>query len=114
MNLLPVVNKGGTVFLRSGAPTGLRTPSGVAEGSQFLLGKRPEHIAIAATGVNARVKVVEPTGSETFAVLTAGSDEIVCLLRERVMLTDGRAVQLSLERGDTYFFDEKAGNRLAI
>ncbi|KKB12227.1 sugar ABC transporter ATP-binding protein [Devosia geojensis] len=114
MNLLPVVNKGGTVFLRSGPPTGLQAPLGVAEGSQFLLGKRPEHITIAATGVNAQVKVVEPTGSETFAVLTAGSDEIVCLLRERVMLTDGQAVQLSLEKGDTYFFDQMTGNRLAI
>jgi multiple sugar transport system ATP-binding protein len=112
MNLLPVVRKADAAFLRSGAPTGLKAPSGVAEGSQFLLGKRPEHITIAAQGLAAEVKVVEPTGSETFAVLTAGDDEIVCLLRERVMLRDGQTVNLSLERGETYFFEQETGTRL--
>lgn len=112
MNLLPVVRKGGDVFLRSGAPTGLKAPAGVAEGSQFLLGKRPEHITIATQGVAAQVKLVEPTGSETFAVLQAGSDEIVCVLRERIMLKDDQAVHLSLTGGDAYFFDEQTGQRL--
>ncbi|GAB5430058.1 MAG: sn-glycerol-3-phosphate ABC transporter ATP-binding protein UgpC [Devosia indica] len=112
MNLLPVVFKGGSVLLRSGEPTGLEAPVGVADGSHFVLGKRPEHITLANTGVPAQVKVVEPTGSETFTVLTAGSDEIVCLLRERVMLTDGQNVKLSLSSGDTYFFDEETGQRL--
>lgn len=112
MNLFPVVRKGDAVLLRSGAPTGLKAPSGVAEGIQFLMGKRPEHITIATGGVTAQVKVVEPTGSETVAVLTTGDDDIVCLLRERVMLRDGQAVHLSLENGDTYFFEKETGKRL--
>ena len=78
----------------------------------MLLGKRPEHIAIVSQGVSAQVKVVEPTGSETFAVLTAGEDEIVCLFRERVALGDDQQVHLSLTGGDTYFFDQASGGRL--
>ena len=112
MNLLPVVRKGDKVFLRSGVPTGLNAPSAVAEGVEFLMGKRPEHITIAAEGVFAQVKVVEPTGSETFAVLSAGEDDIVCLLRERVTLKDGQGVHLSLQGGDTYFFEQETGRRL--
>lgn len=112
MNLLPVVRKGDTVLLRSGTPTGLTPPAGVAEGTSFLLGKRPEHIRLEAQGVPAQVKVVEPTGSETFAVLETKGEEIVCLLRERVMLTDGQAVNLSLTGGDTYYFDAENGQRL--
>jgi multiple sugar transport system ATP-binding protein len=112
MNLLPVIRKGDEVVLRSGAATGLRAPSSIPEGGTLLLGKRPEHITIADQGVTARVKVIEPTGSETFAVLTAGEHEIVCLFRERVGLTDDQQVHLCLTGGDTYFFNQTTGARL--
>lgn len=58
------------------------------------------------------MKVIEHTGSETFAVLTAGEQEMVCLFRERVGLTDDQQVHLCLTGGDTYFFNQTTGARL--
>ena len=112
MNLLPAVRKGNVVFLRDGTATGLTPPASASEGAELLLGKRPEHIAIVAEGLPARVKVVEPTGSETFAVLGIGNDEVVGLFRERVSLDDDQQIQISLTHGDTYFFDPASGRRL--
>ena len=114
MNLLRVTRRGSDLVFASGAPTGLAAPLSVAEGEEVLLGKRPEHIAIVAEGgVPARVKVVEPTGSETFAVLTMGDEDLVCVFRERVSLSDEQMINVSLSKGDTYFFAADGGRRLS-
>lgn len=57
-------------------------------------------------------EVIEPTGSETFAILSLGSDEIVCLFRERVSLLDDQSIEISLTHGETYFFDPRTGTRI--
>ena len=86
--------------------------AGLPDGHPVQVGKRPESVTIAADGMAARVKVVEPTGSETFAVLDLGGQDLVCVFRERVSLSDGETINISLSRGETYFFDP-AGVRLA-
>ena len=113
MNLLAAVRKGGELVLESGMATGVAAPAGLAEGAAVLIGKRPEHIVIAPDGgIPATVSVVEPTGSETYAVLRVGGQELVCLFRERVALTDDQAVGISLSQGVTHFFDARSGQRL--
>ena len=113
MNLFRAVRKGNQLQLLSGLPTGLAAPEAMAEGQEVVLGKRPEHIAIVDQGgVPAQVKVIEPTGSEVFAILSLGSDEIVCLFRERVSLVDEQSIQISLTHGETYFFDPRTGTRI--
>src|SRR3954468_977704 len=55
----------------------------VADGQEVGYGVRPEHVELAREGVQARIAVVEPTGSETLVFLRFGESELVALFRER-------------------------------
>src|SRR5690606_28535336 len=59
---------GATVPLANGA---------AARSGRATLGFRPEHIAVAEDGIETRVVVIEPTGSETQVVVESGGQEIV-------------------------------------
>ncbi|GLQ55885.1 ABC transporter ATP-binding protein [Devosia nitrariae] len=114
MNLLRTVRRGDELVLSSGQATDLRPPAAVDEGQEVLVGKRPEHIALTGeSGLPATIGVVEPTGSETYAVMRVDDEELVCLFRERIPLADGAVVHLSLSQGVTHFFDPLSGLRLA-
>jgi multiple sugar transport system ATP-binding protein len=77
-----------------------------AKGRAALLGVRPEHIVIdRQNGVPAEVLVVEPTGSETHLVVSLGGTQVTCVLKERVLLTEGEKVPLSFDASLTHFFD---------
>ena len=112
MNLLQATRQGSHLVLGDTIIAGVVPPAGLPDGHPVQVGKRPESVTIAADGMAARVKVVEPTGSETFAVLDLGGQDLVCVFRERVSLSDGETINISLSRGETYFFDP-AGVRLA-
>jgi len=113
MNLIKVRRSGSDVLLLNGSKVDVPLPAAIADGAEFLIGKRPEHITIVETGgVPARVKTLEPTGSETFAVLDAGGQEIVCLFRERVQLSDDQEIRISLANGPVHEFDATTGLRV--
>jgi multiple sugar transport system ATP-binding protein len=88
-----------------------RMPDG-SNGRKVVFGIRPEEIRIAGEGVDARLIVVEPTGSETLLSIDFAGQELTCLLRERAGLSPGQEVKLSFASEAVHFFDPETGERI--
>ncbi len=82
------------------------------DGQDVQFGVRPEHLVIAANGIPCAVHVVEPTGSETHVLFTAGDIEITAAFRERIPLTTGAAVTLNANPATTHLFDSATGGKI--
>ncbi|WP_176084679.1 sn-glycerol-3-phosphate ABC transporter ATP-binding protein UgpC [Martelella sp. HB161492] len=82
-------------------------------GRRIVLGVRPEHLALAQHGIRARVKVVEPTGSESLVTARLGDDDIVCVLRDRLVGCEGSEITLAADPDQLYLFDEASGKALS-
>ena len=111
MNLLPVKANGQAVVDNSGnhwAMPGVPATSG----QTLTLGVRPEHLRLDAAGVEARVLVVESTGSETHLIVDAGGTKLTCVLRERVSVRPGDNVRLGADGAHLHLFNADSGNRL--
>ncbi|CAN7728768.1 sn-glycerol-3-phosphate ABC transporter ATP-binding protein UgpC [Variovorax sp. LjRoot84] len=111
MNLLPVkVNDQGVV---DNAGNHWAVPGVPATSGQALtLGVRPEHLRLDGAGVEARVVVVESTGSETHLVVDAGGTKLTCVLRERVSVRPGDQVRLGADSAHLHLFRADSGERL--
>ena len=111
MNLLPVKVNGQGVVDNAGnhwAVPGVPATSGQA----LTLGVRPEHLRLDGAGVEARVVVVESTGSETHLVVDAGGTKLTCVLRERVGVRPGDHVRLGADTAHLHLFRADSGERL--
>jgi multiple sugar transport system ATP-binding protein len=98
-----VADNGATLPIANGA---------AAKGGRASYGFRPEHLRVAEDGVETRVVVVEPTGSETQVVVECGGQEIVCLFRERIAAQPGEALRIKPDPKLVHLFDETTGRRL--
>ena len=79
----------------------------------MTLGIRPEDISFGGeNGVDAVVKVVEPTGSETHVAVDLDGRELTWVVRERVELAPEQQVKLSFETSKVHFFDRQTQQRL--
>jgi multiple sugar transport system ATP-binding protein len=78
-----------------------------------LYGVRPEHFILSDAGVPARVKVVEPTGSETQVVAELGGQALTILFRERIAARPGDILQVAPLAGRVHLFDAASGLRLS-
>jgi multiple sugar transport system ATP-binding protein len=95
----------------------LRIPApGLPDGRQVVWGLRPEHLLLGASpetpGIEAVVKVVEPTGSETHLVAEAGGRDLVAVSRDRLALRPGDPVRLNPEPGRMHLFEPGSGQRI--
>ncbi len=111
MNLLPVkVNSQGVVDNAGNhwAVPGVPGTSGEA----LTLGVRPEHLRLDPSGVQARVVVVESTGSETHLVVDAAGTKLTCVLRERVNVRPGDHVRLGSDSAHLHLFRADSGERI--
>ena len=95
MNLLPV------------AEGGVAGPVAAA-----TVGVRPEHFLVGGQGLPARVRTVEPTGSETLIVAQMGDRPVTVLARERLAVAPGDEVRLQPDPRHVHFFGAD-GRRLA-
>jgi multiple sugar transport system ATP-binding protein len=84
----------------------------VADGQEVIYGVRPEHVEIAADGFQARVAVVEPTGSETLVFLRFGDSELVALFRERHNFKPGDTLTIRPRAELVHLFDRQTGKRI--
>ena len=89
----------------------LRAAPMSADGRACVLGVRPEHLALGGP-LEARVSVIEPTGSETQVFATLGGHRIVGVFRERIAAQPGEVLNLSAPPDLVHLFDAVSGQRL--
>jgi multiple sugar transport system ATP-binding protein len=108
-----IADGGGSFAIDSGAR--LPLPASAAldglAGRRLVCGVRPEHFRVAAEGLEAVVKVVEPTGSETQITATASGDGLIALFRDRQIVRQGDTLRLVPSL--VHLFDAESGQRLA-
>jgi multiple sugar transport system ATP-binding protein len=111
MNLLKGTVKKPAVEI---AGTAFPMPSSAAaqDGQAVVYGVRPEHLEIHPDGVEAKISVVEPTGSETLAFVRFGEGEMVALFRERHDFKPGDTLKLKPRLDQVHLFDAGTGKRL--
>ena len=99
--------------LAGGSRVDLSHAPGASAGRPLVLGIRPEDIALGGEdGVDAIVKVVEPTGSETHVAVEVEGKELTWVVRERVELVPEQRVKLSLSSPKVHFFDRQTQQRI--
>ena len=84
----------------------------VRQGQEVVFGIRPEHLALADEGLEARVSVVETTGSETLVFLRFGERDLVALFRERHHFEPGQTIRLMPRPEHVHLFDAGTGQRI--
>jgi multiple sugar transport system ATP-binding protein len=99
-------------FVGDGGATVPVANGAAAKAGRATLGFRPEHIAVAADGIETRVVVIEPTGSETQVVVESGGQEFVCVFRERIAAQPGELLRIRPDPQLVHLFDETSGQRL--
>ncbi|GAB3516451.1 sn-glycerol-3-phosphate ABC transporter ATP-binding protein UgpC [Pseudoxanthomonas daejeonensis] len=83
-------------------------------GRRVALGVRPEHLLpVAGEGLQARVDVVEPIGSEAFLHLDFGGRALVSRLPPQRLPEPGTQLNLRADPAHLHFFDPGNGMRLA-
>ena len=82
-------------------------------GTDTLLGLRPEHIVLAdSAGWRGEVSVVEPTGADTYVVVTTQAGNVTVRTAPQTTLKPGDHVGLQVMAERASWFDEKSGIRL--
>ena len=108
MNLLKGVVEGKSVVTATGVKLPLPAKHGAKPGQKVVYGIRPEHLE-AGKGFTAQVSVTEPTGPEIHVYADAGGDEICAILRERLDVKRGMALQLAPRLDKVHLFDDASG-----
>lgn len=117
MNLIEgTLMKNGTFYSEGGTEIGLGSlaPS-VIEDTRVQMGFRPEHINLSGDGLtigSARIRIVEPTGSETLITTACNEASVLVLDRQRRALTTGEDIHLSVHPSDLHFFDQVTGHAI--
>ncbi|MCU0832058.1 MAG: sn-glycerol-3-phosphate ABC transporter ATP-binding protein UgpC [Rhizobiaceae bacterium] len=111
MNLLNGEVQGGAVKVGDLA---LPLPTGatIEAGRDVTYGVRPEHFDLDASGFEAKVSVVEPTGSETLVFARHGETEVTALFRERHTIRPGDMIRLRPRADVVHVFDAASGKRI--
>ena len=102
----------------------LAAKSGLASyaGENVIFGIRPEALtdpegadrtATALVEAECQIEVVEPAGSDTFAVTHLGGKEVIARLRADAAITAGRPALLSFNMSKAVFFDPESEVRIA-
>ena len=78
-----------------------------------VYGIRPEHLRLDPGGLQARVQVVEPMGSETQVVLRLGEVPLTGVFRERIAAKPGDLLPVSPELSLVHLFNKETGDRIA-
>ena len=112
MNFIAGQIEGGVFRADEGFSLPLPVGATAADGQKVTYGLRPEHIRLDGAGVEARVHVVEPMGSETQVVADLGGHTLTCLFRERISARPGETIRVVPDTGFTHLFDAETGMRL--
>jgi multiple sugar transport system ATP-binding protein len=91
---------------------GILLPTGSQFTSAVTYGIRPEDIYLDPAGIEIKIVVLEPTGSETLVIAKLGDQTITCLLKERIRNLPGTMLRVSPKISAVHLFDS-AGNRIS-
>jgi multiple sugar transport system ATP-binding protein len=83
-----------------------------AEGKAVHYGIRPTDVALADSGIPARVVVVEPTGAETELLLEVGGQQLIVVMHGRTEAQPDSTVYLAIDADKAHAFDGTSGKRL--
>ena len=89
-------------FVADGAT--LPLPQGTAPADRAVYGIRPEHLALAETGIAAEVLLVEPMGSETQVIMNVGAHQLIGVFRERLKAQPGEIIHLQADLANLHLF----------
>ncbi|GGC41419.1 ABC transporter ATP-binding protein [Siccirubricoccus deserti] len=110
MNLIPGRVGSGGFEAAGGAVLPLPPGASAAAGTY---GIRPEHFRLDPNGLQARVQLVEPTGSETQVFVRLADTLMSCAFRERITAGPGDIIGISPDLSLVHLFDSGTGQRLA-
>ena len=122
MNFLPATlrRNGGAATVEFSDGTHLPAPRGSegSDGQPVVFGTRPEHLTLgdgATLGhsIATEVKVVEPTGADTFVACRHGGRELSVVFRDRHAFAPGSTIHLQPDIERAHLFDAASGRRLA-
>ena len=86
---------------------------GLSEGQAVTLGVRPEHLVLTeAGGLTTQVNAIEPTGSEMHVLMRTNGTDIVSVSHERLQLTPGQEIFLTVAPEHAHLFDRESGQRI--
>ena len=103
---------GASVQLDDGQIIGVPDVATIEPGSGVTVGIRPEHLALADSGLAATVSVVEPTGAETLVLARIEGGVIQIALRDRPQVGPGDVIHLTAQPRHIHLFDGASGQRL--
>jgi len=125
MNMIPatLASDGVQIASGNGAPISLRLPRGrthASSGRPVILGLRPEAVTDPGaadrngviTDANCHVEVVEPAGSDTFAVTRLGGVEVIARMRADTDLKPGQTAPFAFNMEKAVLFDPQTGSRI--
>jgi multiple sugar transport system ATP-binding protein len=117
MNFLPGTwrRADGAARVELGDGTRLPAPPGAGgvDGQPVIMGMRPEHLALAESGIPSKVVVIEPTGADTFVACRHEGADLSVVFRERHDFAPGTTIHLQPDLGHAHLFDAGTGRRLA-
>jgi multiple sugar transport system ATP-binding protein len=117
MNFLPgtLRRAAGDARVDLGGGTTIAAPlnAGGTDGQPVIVGMRPEHLALADSGIPSKVVVVEPTGADTFVACRHESTDVAVVFRERHDFAPGTVIHLQPDLRRAHLFDAGSGRRLA-
>ncbi|MGZ9810249.1 ABC transporter ATP-binding protein [Pseudoroseicyclus sp. H15] len=90
----------------------LAAPCDVKAGTEVLYGIRPQHMALAETGQEAEVVLVEPNGDSQDLVVKIGETEFSVVLHNEAILSPGDRITLGIDAERALLFDPASGKRL--
>jgi multiple sugar transport system ATP-binding protein len=110
MNFIPGTVNGGAIDVGGGVSFSIKNNPATKNGSNVILGVRPEHLAVSADGLPAEVVVVEPTGADTQIFCKLAGVAVNAVVRERHEFHPGEMIRLAPQL--TFLFDPASGTRL--
>jgi multiple sugar transport system ATP-binding protein len=112
MNMLAGRIKDGSFIDGGGTHWPLPPAYAGRDGAEAVYGIRPEHLRLDPNGIQARIQVVEPTGSETQVTLRIGEISLMGAFRERIVANHGDVLAVSPDLPLVHIFDKASGQRI--
>ena len=110
MNLMPARWQGSSVYV--GDAPAIEIAASAPEPCDVTLGVRPADLRLAASGLPARVELIEELGDSRIVNLVSQGQALKMKCDDGAALGEGQAVHLQFAPGNAHLFDRHSGRRL--